>query len=252
MTGKFAAVVAVAVLWLVAAMPALAGIRIQEADLEFPKDVSVYSFQGGKARVDGALEGLTVIIDVNTGEGWLVDSASKRYSGGNLAELERLLKKIEGSLDKDDALDDPAGRRASAEAAKPRAVVVKDLGSGERLQGYDTRRFQVLVDGELLEELWLAPKLQVASEIDLIAFGTALQKMIGGGPGLIQGYEESEMYRTMRAGGYALRQVLYFVGEKSTIEVTSVAIKDLPASDFVVPKGFLKIGYVELLLGGND
>lgn len=252
MTGKFAVAAAVAFYWLLAASPALAGFRIQEADLEFPKDITSYSFQGGKARVDGALEGLTVIIDLNSGEGWLVDSASRRYSGGKFVELEWLLKKIEGSLDKDDALDDPAGRRAAAEAAKPHTVVVKDLGAGERLQGYDTRRFQVLVDGELLEELWLAPKLQVASEIDPVAFGTALQKMIGGGPGLIQGYEGSEMYRTMRAGGYALRQVLYFVGEKSTIEVTSVAIKDFPPSDFVVPKGFSKIGYVELLLGGND
>ncbi len=252
MSGKFAAAATVVALWIAAALPAFAGYRIEEADLEFPQDLSVYSFQGGKARVDGALQGLAVIIDIKNGDGWLVDGASKRYAGGKLVELERLLKKVEGSLDREDALDDPDGKRAAAEAAKPLAVVVKDLGSGERLQGYETRHFQVQVDGELLEELWLAPKLQVASEIDLVAFGTALQKMIGGGPGLNQGYEETETYRTMRATGYSLRQVLYFVGEKSTLEVTSVAIKELPAADFAVPKGFTKVGYVELLLGGND
>lgn len=252
MTRKLAAAAAVAILWLSAALPALAGFRIEEVDLEFPKDVSVYSFQGGKARVDGALEGLAVIIDIKNGEGWLVDSASKRCAGGRFVELQRLLRKAEGSADRDDALDDPEGRRAAAEAAKPHAVVVKDLGAGERLQGYDTRHFQVHVDGDLLEELWLAPKIQVASEIDPVAFGNALQKMIGGGPGLNQGYEESELYRNLRAGGYALRQVLYFVGEKSTLEVTSVAIKELPAADFIVPKDYVKVGYLELLLGGSE
>lgn len=252
MTGKLAAVAAAAVLSLAAVAPAVAGFRIQEADLEFPQDLSVYWFQGGKARVDGALEGLTVIVDVKNGEGWLIDGASKRYAGGKLAELAEELKKVEGALDNDAAPGAPAGTKTATDAAKPLTIVIKDLGPGERLQGYETQHHQVLVDDELLEELWLAPKIQVASEIDLVAFGAAMQKMLGGGAGLSQGYEESETYRKLRAGGYPLRQVLYFVGEKSTIEVTSVTIKDLPPSDFAVPKGFSKIGYAELLLGGND
>ena len=144
MTGKLAAAAAVAVLSLSAAAPALAGFRIEEVDLEFPKEVTVYWFQGGKARVDGALEGLTVIVDVKNGEGWLIDSASKRYAGGKIAELAEILKKVEGSLDNDAAPGDPAGRKAATEPAKPLAVVVKDLGAGERLQGYETRHFQVL------------------------------------------------------------------------------------------------------------
>lgn len=252
MTGKFAAAAAVAVISLSAAWPALAGFRIQEADLEFPQDVSVYSFQGGKARVDGALDGLTVIVDLKSDEGWLIERESKRFAGGKLAHLAEILKKVEGSLDNDALVGDQAGRKNGAESAKPLAVVVRDLGAGERLQGYETRHFQVLLDGEVLEELWLAPKIQVASEIDLAAFGTAMQNMLGGGAGLSQGYEESETYRKLRAGGYPLRQVLFFVGEKSTIEVTSVTVKDLPPSDFAVPKGFKKTGYAELLLGGSD
>ncbi len=250
-TGKLAAVAAVVVFTLTTALPALAGFRIQEADLEFPQDFSVYLFQGGKARIDGALEGLTVIIDVKNDEGWLIDGASKRYAGGKIDELAAIMKKAEGPLE-DDAPGDVAGKKVQVEPAKPLAVAVRDLGAGERLQGYDTRRYQVLVDGELLEEVWLAPKIQVAGEIDLVAFGTAMQKMIGGGVGLNQGYEGSEAYRTLRAGGYPLRQILYFVGEKSTLEVTAVAIKDFPADDFAVPKGFTKIPYDDLLLGGDE
>ena len=252
MTGTLAAAAAVAVLSLSTALPALAGFRIQEVDLEFPQDVSVSWFQGGKARVDGALEGLTVIIDVRNEEGWIIDSSSKRYAGGKIAELAEILKKIEVDLENDAAPGESTGKKAEAAPAKSLAIAVKDLGAGERLQGYDTRHYQVLVDGELLEELWLAPKIQIASEIDVVAFGTAMQRMLGGGAGLTQGYEESEAYRNLRAGGYPLRQVLYFVGEKSTLEVTSVTIKELPDSDFAVPKAFSKVGYAELLLGGSD
>lgn len=240
---------AVAALSLAAAVPAFAGFRIQTADLEFPQDVTVSWFQGGKARVDGALEGLTVIVDLKSSEGWLIDSSSKRYAGGRLADLNAELRKADVALDNDAA---PGGRKGAAVAAKPLVVAVKDLGAGEPLQGYDTRRYQVLMDGELLEELWLAPKIQIAAEVDLVAFGVALQKMLDGGAGLSQGYEETETYRALRASGYPLRQVLYFVGEKSTIEATSVEIKEFPPADFAVPKGFTKIGYAELLLGDGE
>ncbi len=237
MNGRVAAAVAATILALAAvALPARAGFLIQEIDPEFPEDVTTSWFQGGKARVDGALEGLSVIVDVKSGEGWLIDTASKRYAGGKIDELAEALRKLEGA------------QTDEAAPVKPLAVQIRDIGPGERLQGYETRRAQVLVEGELLEELWLAPKLEIAREIDLAAFGAAIQKMLGGGAGLSQGYEESDAYRKLRATGYPLRQVLFFVGEKSTIEVTSVAIKELLPSDFAVPKGFSKVGYTELLL----
>lgn len=247
MSTKSAAVVAVAVAFLAAALPALAGIRVQEVDPEFPEDVTTSWFQEGRARVDGALEGLTVLVDVKNGEGWLIDAASKRYAGGKINDLAEELRKAEQAQ-----ADDAGVGQGAADAAKHLAVQVKDMGAGDRLQGYDTRRYQVLVDGELLEELWLAPKLEISREVDLADFGIALQKMLGGGAGLEQGYEESEPYRKLRATGYPLRQVLYFVGEKSTLEATSVTIQTFAPTDFAVPKGYVKVGYAELLFGDSE
>jgi hypothetical protein len=129
---------------------------------------------------------------------------------------------------------------------------VKNMGAGEKLLGYETTRHQVTVDGELLEELWLAPKLEVSKEIDLAAFQDVLQKMLGGGGAVSQGYESSEAYRALRGGGYPLRQVLFFVGEKSTLEVSSVTSEAVPATQFEIPKGFKKVGYTELLLGESE
>jgi hypothetical protein len=245
------AIAAAATLILVAALPARAGFRVEEVDPEFPDDVTTTLFQGGRARVDGALEGLSVIVDLKSQEGWLIDAATKRYAHGKIADLAAQISTYEESQ----AAEVTRGAQGQAPAARPSAplaVTVKDLGPGERLQGYETRRYQVLVGGDVVEELWLAPKLEIAREVDLAAFAAATQKMLGGGAGVGQGYEESEAYRTLRAGGYPLRQVLYFVGEKSTLEVRSVAAQELSAAEFEVPKGFAKVGYTELLFGDAD
>lgn len=242
----------VAALTLAAASAAQAGYRVVEVDPEFPEDVTTTWYQGGLARVEGALEGLVVIVDVNKGEGWLIDAPAKRYAGGKLGDLASEVRKFEQVQSGGAASEGAGDPGASGEADRRREVQVKDLGPGERLQGYDTHRFQVLMGGEVLEELWLAPKLEVSREIDLAGFASAIQKMLGGGPGLGQGYEESEAYRALRAGGYPLRQVLYFVGEKSTLEVTSVTVQPFSDADFAIPKGYAKVGYIELLFGDAD
>lgn len=241
----------VVALALAAASPAQAGFRVVEVDPEFPEDIITSWFQGGRARVEGALEGLALIVDVGAGEGWLVDTAARRYAGGKVADLAAEVRKFEESQAGGAPFSGAGDAGATPRPDARHDVQIKDLGPGERLQGYDTHRFQVLVDGEVLEDLWLAPKLEVAAEIDLAGFDAVVQQMIGGGAGG-QGYEQSEVYRALRAGGYPLRQVLFFVGEKSTLEVTSVTVQEFAASDFAVPEGFSRIGYVELLFGETD
>lgn len=240
----------VAVLFALAiGRPARAGYRIQEVDPEFPEDVTTSYFQEGKARVEGAIEGLVVIVDLKKGEGWLVDKTARRYAGGRIDDLADELRKIE-QMHTEDA--DAGAAEPAAAPVKPHVVEIKSLGAGESLLGYETRRYQVLVDKELLEELWLAPALDVPREIDLAGFSSAMQRMLGGDPMLSQGYEESEAYRTVRAAGYPLRQVLYFVGEKSTLAVTSVGVQDFPAADFTVPGEYAKVGYTQLLMGEDE
>jgi hypothetical protein len=226
---------------------ARAGYRIQEVDPEFPGEVTTYWFQGGKARVDGALEGLTMLVDTKAGEGWLIDHALRRFAGGKFDELAAELARIdEQELEETTPAEDAAEAEASA---KPHSVEIKDLGAADRLRGYETRRHQVFVDGELIEELWMAPKINVAAEVDPAAFAAGMRKMLGESMSVGQGYEESAAYRALRATGHPLRQVLYFVGEKSTLEATVVATETFPAGDFDVPKGFSRVGYAELLLG---
>jgi len=230
------------------ASAAFAGWRIQEVDPEFPEEAMTYWFQGGKARVEGALEGLVILIDVKAQTGWLVEEGARRYAGGKIDELAEQLSDLEneGLPEDEELLDD------EDDEMSPGKVEVKAMGPGERLLGYETSRYQVIVDGELLEELWVAPKVAVEGEVDPGAFASAMQLMLGGGTGLDQGYEQDPAYVKVRSAGYPLRQVLYFVGEKSVLDVTAVEQKTFPDATFAVPSGLAKTGYVELLVGEDS
>ncbi len=239
---KINVVPAAALAALLAAAPASAGWRLQEVDPEFPGEAATYWFQDGKARLEGALEGLAVIVDVKGGSGWIVEESSKRYAGGKVEKLAEQLRSLEdeGYAEDEPFDDDEAG-------VGP--VVVKSLGPGEKILGYETERYQVFVDDELLEELWVAPKVAIEREIDPEAFARAVELMLGGGTGMDQGYEDDPAYVKLRTAGYPLRQVLHFVGEKSTLEVTAAEQKEFPASLFAVPAGLSETGYVDLLIG---
>jgi hypothetical protein len=251
-----AAAAAAAILSWGPVSPALAGWMIQEVDPEFPNEATTYWFQEGQVRVEGVLEGLTILINLKKEEGYLVDRASKRYAGGKLADLSEQLRKLEadalppGAETAADAADKGAAP-APAEPERPGTVEVKDVGPGERLLGYDTRQYQVRVDGDLLEDILVAPKIDVQREVDLPVFSTTMQKMLGGS-GVTQGYENTPEYRAIAKGGYPVRQVLSFMDQKSTLEVRKAEAKRFPPEDFVVPPGFAKIGYVELLIGQEE
>lgn len=250
MSRKTALAVAAALL-VAAANPitASAGWRIKEVDPEFPDEVTTYRFQAGKVRVDGALEGLAVVVDLRKDEGWLIDEVLKRYAGGKIPALAEELRKLDSEGLPD---EEAAGEEEGVAAAGPGKVTIKDLGAGERILGFETRRHQVLLDGAVIEELWVAPKVDVDREASAAAFGVALQKMLGGGADI--GYENDPAYLKLRAGGYPLRQVLHFTDEESTssIEVKAAEQASFPEADFAVPAGYKKIGYAELLVGDPE
>lgn len=245
-----------AILSLGSVSPALAGWMIQEVDPEFPNEATTYWFQDGQVRVEGALEGLTILVDLRKEEGYLVDQLSKRYAGGKLSDLSEQLRKLEADALPPGAetaadLEQQGAAPAPAEAERPGAVEVKDVGPGQRVLGYETRQYHVLVDGDLLEEILVAPKIDVQREADRAAFATTMQKMLGGS-GVSQGYEHTAEYRGLAKEGYPVKQVLSFMDQKSILEVRKAESKRFPPEDFAVPAGYAKVGYVELLIGQEE
>jgi len=156
-------------------------------------------------------------------------AALKRYAGReDLRACRKSSGKPRGPPSEASVSDDTAQRGGATGRTKPLAVQIKDMGAGERLQGTKPKDTRCSSAASCSRSSGSRRNSRSPARSDLAAFVAALQKMLGGGAGLNQGYEESEEYRKLRGTGYPLRQVLYFVGEKSTLEVTSVATQEFP------------------------
>lgn len=124
-------------------------------------------------------------------------------------------------------------------------VEVVKMEETEEIAGYGTARYQIMVDGELAEEVWIADDVPVAEELDLEAFAeyAAAMKQFSGE----YAYETSEEYIERMSTGYPMRTQPFRMGQAGPVtEVTSLVEMDVPDSTFEVPEGYEKVTLMEL------
>lgn len=124
-------------------------------------------------------------------------------------------------------------------------VEVKKTSEKASVAGYSTQKYQVWVDGELKEELWISTEINLKDEIDLKKFVQFIQALSGAGEE--ESYESSPEYMGLMKQGYWLRSINYSLGKKGTVrEATKVEKKRVPDSEFEVPKSYRKVSIGEM------
>src|SRR5262249_9667405 len=91
--------------------------------------------------------GMILVLDVGRGRLWVADSIRRRYWEGTVDEYCDGVRKL--STPPQSARPDAGG---SAQAPK---VTVERTGETQTIAGLPTRKFRVLANGTLYEELWL-------------------------------------------------------------------------------------------------
>jgi hypothetical protein len=232
--------------------PASAGWVIDVVDPDFPTETTTYYFQDDKARVEGLIAGLAFIIDLASGEGYIIDVKAGRYAGGEIGQVEEALReeRLKGDAgEPEETTEDAGGER---EAVFPLVLLERSLDA-EKVAGFDSEHYRVLLEEELVEELWLSPAVGALKEGRAAAFFSFLERMTGGSPAetadFPPGYDEHPDYLELLRTGFPLRRTLYFVGEKNIVEVTKAAEKALPEGLFTLPAGMEESDYPALFLG---
>ncbi len=137
---------------------------------------------------------------------------------------------------------------AEAKKATPEKKVkveVKKTSEKATIAGYSTQKYQIWVDGELKEELWISTEINLKDEIDLKKF-VQLFEALDAAAGE-ESYKSSPEYMGLMKQGYWLRSIDYTFGEKGTVrEATKVEKKRIPDSEFKVPQGYRKVGIGEI------
>lgn len=145
----------------------------------------------------------------------------------------------------------PAG--GSNGARKPPQVAVERTGETETIAGLATRKYRIVADGRLYEEIWLTTDPAVVQEMDPQRASETLGRMMAcmldanprGGPSSV---EDDPEYRKLYLAGWPLRSVYHGGGGatgRSTIQ--RAERREVNDAEFAPPGGLRRVPLGELL-----
>jgi hypothetical protein len=187
-------------------------------------------------------------------------SGAAQASAGRMAEsrkaMEEALKNVPPEQRKameqmlrQQAAQGPPG---AADCAEPRREVRK-TGQQATVAGYPAVRYEILADGQMESEVWMAPGLQVARELDakkLEQFTTALAKAAPICPGRAAGPGGDPTWKLI-SEGFPVRTRVGGGGPGGGVAVEVVKAENRPvgAGEFQPPGGFARKTLRDMMMG---
>ena len=158
-------------------------------------------------------------------------------------QIEAMMKQAQG------AQRSPAQPQAKPEDCTPDKVDVKRTGKNITVAGYEASGYQVFTNGKLDSEVWIAPAITAAREIDpqkLERMMKEMMKALPHCPPRGQMFGADPMWKLMK-DGYPVRSVDKDGG--SVIEVVKAESRSLGATEFQAPAGFARKTLQEMMGG---
>ena len=129
-------------------------------------------------------------------------------------------------------------------------VSITSAGTKEKIAGYEAEKYDVKVNGELFEELWIAP-LDLSADINYDRFIAQQLKnsaaMMGKSADSYNAVYRNPEYRRLTEKATVLKSVTHHLAGTFDRTATSVQQKDVPASAFTVPDAYRKVRLSDLL-----
>jgi hypothetical protein len=146
------------------------------------------------------------------------------------------------------AVADPTPREV--DPAKLPPVSITSSGVKEKIAGYDTEKYDVKVDGQLFEEIWIAP-LDLSADINYDRFIAQQLKnsaaMQGKSADDYNALYRDPEYRRLTEKATVLKTVTHHLAGTFERTATSVEKRDVPAATFTVPESYRKVRLSDLL-----
>jgi hypothetical protein len=137
------------------------------------------------------------------------------------------------------------------DVAKLPPVSVTKTDVTERIAGYDAVKYEARANGELFQEFWVAPSLNVSSDLDPTRYFAGQEKLSAGmagksGPLFNALYRDPE-YRKLLDSGFILKVVNHHIGGQFERVATSMRQADVPATEFEVPADYRRVSISDVL-----
>lgn len=250
-------------IFLLLASQAFAGWVIEEVS-GYPEGEKIREtiyFQKNKIKMVDSEQ--IMIFDLEKGMLYFLNPDREIYWGGTPEEFQKAMKeamKLAMEQMLEEMLEEMAPEQREAykqfmeemeeetkEATPEKKVNVEVKKTSEKatVAGYSAQKYQVWVDGELKEELWISTEINLKDEIDLKKFVQFIEALSG--PGEEEFYESSPEYMGLMKQGYPLRSIEYDQEEEQTVtEVAKVEKRQIPDSEFELPKSYRKVSIGEM------
>ena len=158
-------------------------------------------------------------------------------------QIEAMMRQAQGAQQR------PAGPAVKPEDCVPDKIDVKPTGKNMTVAGYAASGYQIFTNGKLDSEVWIAPGIAAAREIDpqkLERMMREMMKALPQCPPRGQMFGADPMWKLMK-DGYPVRSVDKDGG--SVIEVVKAENRSLGATEFQPPAGFARKTLKELMGG---
>jgi len=133
------------------------------------------------------------------------------------------------------------------QSAGHKVDVIKD-GKGETIAGLKTMKYNVMMDGELFEEVWLTTDASLMKAYKPLV--PMLQKFNSCIAGMEMEFtpERSAEYQKLWETGFQLKSVRYASGDPETeTDVVEMEKADIPDKEFDVPTGYRQRSFTEIM-----
>jgi hypothetical protein len=123
-------------------------------------------------------------------------------------------------------------------------IDIKETPDTEQILGHKTTKYQVIVDGKLTQELWMAKDLNVGEDLDMEKFTHMSSAQMRRST-----YQSSPEYQELIRMGYPLKQVQYQGDRQIVMQVTKIEKQDIPESKFKIPEGLKQMDMQQMMQG---
>lgn len=120
------------------------------------------------------------------------------------------------------------------------SVDIRKIPKQHEISGYPAKKYQILVDSHLKEDIWISSEIDLTEYIDLDEFNSMSDALSSIEQGI--SYQTNSQYRELLKTGYRMKMIEYdlTLGNPTTT-VTKIYQKKLSKAFFSVPKSFKKV-----------
>lgn len=230
-----------------------AGWVITEKTTGTADPVAVYStiyFQ--KNTIKTVQEDNATIFDLGKGEITFLNLKEKTFWKGSANDYKREVHKLTMQRIQQELNEIPPGQRENyrefyenllRDMQNPAPEIYPEVSARVEMTGeqktflnYPARRYNIYMEGFLVEEVWISSSIRISGEVDLDKFRLFMNEMSSGN--MEPDHRSSQEYLHLLKSGYPLFSREFSPDGEIVTEVIRAESRQIPQTEFQVPAGF--------------